>query len=96
MKKSIEVTHPQTYYRCDDCECEYQTNSVCYMCGKDICQQCRVFDDADDSDYPTRYCKQCWHVGKKYRRQMNELEFEYEETIDKLHQRWKDEALTQG
>lgn len=63
------------------------------MCGKHICEKHTIYDNRDFGDYPDRYCKSCWNIGKIYREKMDNIEMKADMLQDRLANKWKIEAL---
>lgn len=95
----VKITKVQTEqefatYSCDYCGKEIEASSVflprpCVLCGKYSCSEHGLFDPRDNYDYPDRYCKKCWKIGKPYRKQVEDARFEADEKIEKAQQDWK-------
>lgn len=86
--KTKTIKQKVIVYKCDDCD-KNSKGKKCCMCGKDLCDACTIFDDEDWSDYPDRYCNNCWNViGKKYRDKIEQLENE----IEMLQDKWQEEV----
>jgi len=78
-------------YYCDICE--KIAKNKCYLCGIDICNKHTVFDDRCSGDYPDKYCENCWNIGEKYRKKIQEIEDEAYEKIGQEDENWKEEAV---
>ncbi len=65
---------------------------TCFICGRDICEDCTVHDDRTFGDYPTKYCKECWDIGEEYRNKMRDLQIECDEKTENLEIGWRNKA----
>ena len=74
---------------CDICGIEIKNNMsyenvICETCGKDLCNTCVDHEVNTKSDYREVYCKECWDIGTKYRKDIDE----HEAQIEKLENEW--------
>lgn len=69
----------------------------CEICGKDICYNHTVYDPYDNSDYPEKWCKSCFEIGDKYLKQIQKEKEYYDDLVDKICDKfkndWKNEVL---
>ena len=94
MKIKKEERKVEVYsYVCDFCNTEVSTNRVCSICGKNICYEHSNYDPREYGDYPTKYCGDCFNVGKKYLKQIENEENKHNIIIEKLENNWIDEAI---
>ena len=91
MKKTIRVTIPASPERTKDmivthCDlCNKEGIAVCAICKRDICKECRRYDDNEHGDYPAIFCKRCHFLRfKKYEQDFSNLEIEHDEAYDSL------------
>jgi len=91
--KETTETIKVVVYNCDVCGKTLDRVNRCHICEKDLCYCCTTYDDRDCGDYPTKYCDQCWDIGKPYREKMATIENESDEKICKLNAQWKNEAM---
>lgn len=55
---------------CDRCQkpCDFLAKR-CRICERDLCGECGIWDpNPEDSDYPPRYCRECWKAGEPFRK----------------------------
>jgi len=100
MKKEREETrtHIVEDYYCDECG-EPSRNVwghpyVCHICGRHFCDKHihRQYDPwgGDSVDY---YCYSCWDIGEKYRKEIEEIELEYDNKKEQKEKEWHFEAI---
>ena len=82
-------------YICDYCSKRTGAHNRCCMCDKHVCSDHEEFDWRNGGDYPPRYCKQCWDIGEKYRRQIEAIEMELDIKIAAIEDAWLKEATGQ-
>jgi len=77
---------------CDVCKLK-EAKKVCQFCGRHICKE-HMVEIYDYGDYPDRFCSICNELlFKKYCKEFDDIEKEYEEKIDKLNEKVKKESL---
>jgi hypothetical protein len=84
VKKTEEVID----WFCDRCEVSMQFRHGCMICGRMACIDCGMWDPQDDSDYPGRYCKICWEVGKPFRAEIQQLQERFDAAEEEVMERW--------
>lgn len=102
--KYIQVKKKEVQYICDICGKTVKNNKGCCgsspimkcdKCDIDVCSKCRLLHFEGGSDYPSGcYCLACWDIGKKYKQQMEEAYTDYENTLDTLEDKWKEDCIT--
>lgn len=92
-------------YICDVCGKIFDKQSNlkrCRMCGRDICDDCKVdyFEarsyDQYDGDYPDLYCKVCWDIGKEYIELYKKTREKSYEDLAKIEKEWSEKCLVQN
>ena len=91
MKKEITETVIKVVSICDIC-LGMTPYTVCMICKKDLCENCRVIDKRDYSDYPPNYCEKCWDIGTPYRKRENEAQEVCDTAFEDIWVAWKKEA----
>ena len=93
--KQITKTIEEIIVTCDICG--GQANHICRMCRKDVCNSHTVSDYQDCSDYSDcsdTYCVECWSIGEKYRKELDNEMAKHDYKIASIHTLWKEECLT--
>jgi len=93
MKKEIIETKHKDIYYCDECNHEAIASYRCLICKKDLCEEHVQYDTRDDSDYPGKYCKRCWEIGKPFRQKQDEALVKFNSIYEYLILNWKNECL---
>jgi hypothetical protein len=87
----------EDHYFCDLCGKGMRYYGTCSMCGRDICKKCTEYDERDNGDYPNKYCKECWEIGRIFRELeeivRNEFEMKLEEMLEEIQKQWISEAI---
>jgi len=95
IKKTIETTEYEIY--CDICNSliEYKPyhSYQCYVCGRDVCNDCKVYDYIVSYDDTVTYCKICKKLENKYRNPIIQKENELEKFEENQYRLWKEESL---
>jgi hypothetical protein len=87
MIKTKQVMVEQEEYYCDICE--KKANCQCHCCKKDLCYSCAVFDNNNgNDDYPDKYCKSCWEIGKPFREKIEESSEKSYKEEERLKAEW--------
>lgn len=94
MKRQETVTEEKivVYKYCDVCGAP-AARKGCKICRKDLCRNHRVADERDQGDYPDYFCKSCWEIGTKYRKQQKNIEDEADKQYLILQDKWESKAL---
>jgi hypothetical protein len=97
-KKIQEITLKKCF--CDICAKNgiYRTiaseyRNQCYICHRDICNKHTIDDPRDNSDYPIKYCSECFDIGKKYLAEMKRIEEESDIKQEALYNEWEEKAI---
>lgn len=80
-------------HRCDVCGKEPISRMTCSICGRDICYDCTRFNPREMGDYPTKYCISCFKVGEKYLEQTRIENEKFDNIVEELEQKWRDDAI---
>lgn len=82
------------FYRCDLCGQDSVHRRTCGICGRDMCSNCTKFEPRDVmGDYPSRYCSDCFNIGKKYLDLISIEQEKFDATVEKLENEWREEAI---
>ena len=93
--RTVEKTVTEKTYTCD--VCGKKASYKCSECKRDLCGKHTIFYDTYrhdmtypdfDGDYPSKICKECWETGEPERVEITRLNFEHEEAIEKLYEKW--------
>lgn len=93
-KIETKTAKVKTYsYFCDFCgkkliEDYLYDSKKCCVCERYVCDEHKLYDPRDHSDYAPCFCLECWKVGEPYRAKIEELENE----IIKVEHSWYDLA----
>lgn len=80
-------------YRCDLCGKDSSHRRTCSICGRDMCSDCTRFEPRDViGDYPSRYCSDCFNIGKKYLDIISTEQEKFDATVERLENEWREEA----
>lgn len=91
-KEMKEIINIETTITCDLCNNTITHVRQCNICKRDMCDNCTVRDDRNFTDYPTKYCKECWEIGKKYMAEMVSLQTACDIKIENLDVGWRNKA----
>ena len=96
-REEIKKIIVENYY-CDICgdkaEDSWGNPYICRICHRNICNKHLIRDDSWDSgDYPDKYCKNCWDIGKKYRDEIEKIKESSEAEADKKNEEWYQKAI---
>ena len=104
VQKTKEIK--ETIYICDICGKQIDKHLAfhCYICGKDLCHNCRICSDSsnedpifgNDGDYPTSFCYSCWKVGENCRAKAKFIVDKCDNEIEELKQLWIKKAGHSG
>lgn len=94
-------TKQVTIYCCDLCEYESEDRRLfrtCCVCNRLVCstltRRCGHSDPYETGDYPDHYCKICYDLKyKKYDQDFSDIELNYEEEIEALTEKVREESL---
>jgi len=98
LVKDVKVT-----YYCDKCGEVAPYLYRCNICKKEICKECQFkggYSEMTDwrcepeTDYPDRYCKLCWELGKPYREKYRQLKGEHEQELSDVIDQWRGASKT--
>lgn len=85
MKTTIKLITEQTTITCDICHAT--TKGSCSICRKDICQQHTISEYNFGSDYPSKYCPNCWKIWDNgFKNKINILNEAHDQKISKLEE----------
>lgn len=92
MKKIKKETKIITKYTCDFCGEESTRN--CSMCGKDLCNQCKIEDSLDPNfgDFVTLYCPKCVKIGEDYIKKIKKIEEMCDNITERIYNDWKEKC----
>ena len=85
-RSNVTRTITDAVYSCDFCGSGSKVSWRCSICGRDCCQRHLVLDPDDYSDYPTKYCQECWE--RPEREAFYAYKLESEKRLDELEQEW--------
>ena len=94
IEEKTTLTRKRVMYTCDICGYEsFLTLPKCFICGKDICDNCWVY--MHDSGYKlwgdnNWCCKGCWDAGKDWREYLDIVENDFNKTVEEQISDWKD------
>ena len=74
-----------TITQCD--YCEETAIHRCEICKKDTCRQ-HTHLDYSGGGYAVTFCKQCWDIGKEFRKEIDKVERNLELKISILKSQW--------
>lgn len=79
VKKNEKIVSEIIYY-CDICEKQLDTlwRRSCCKCGRDICKEHSIVI-VDNSDYPDKWCVECWNITETLRKKLEEEEFRHDQ-----------------
>lgn len=80
-------------YRCDLCGKDSLDRRTCNICGRDICSDCTKFEPRDVGVYPSKYCPDCFNIGKKYLDLISREQEKFDATVERLEREWREEAI---
>ena len=99
IEEKTTITRKRIRYTCDICGLEsFRILPKCFICGKDICENCWVY--MPDSGYKlwegnNWCCKGCWDAGKDWREHLYVLNDDFNRAIEEQMSDWRD-SIEQG
>lgn len=99
IEEKTTITRKRIRYTCDICGLEsFLILPKCFICGKDICENCWVY--MPDSGYKlwegnNWCCKDCWEAGKDWREYLYVLNDDFNRAIEEQMSDWRD-SIEQG
>ena len=93
MRKVVERTNIVKHieYYCDVCGVKIVSYelTICCVCKKHLCSRCSTLsNDVFGGMAPSHYCRICWKVGNKYRRQIIDETLKYNDIIKAIEDDW--------
>ena len=99
IEEKTTITRKRIRYTCDICGLEsFLILPKCFICGKDICENCWVY--MPDFGYKlwegnNWCCKDCWEAGKDWREYLYVLNDDFNRAIEEQMSDWRD-SIEQG
>lgn len=91
MKKLKKIILKRYINCCDICGNE--AKHTCFMCGKDLCNNCTIMESDEETDYPGKYCQSCWDKGERFRNEIEKITKWYKDEVFGMKCLWKEKVL---